>query len=869
MASIDDMGELNPQEQAFLNTRPQRLIKSEPTDDHGASLSPLDHLPPGNPQLELDTTVKAEERHDDREATMELQVASTTFQREAGNLHQDAAEPQEELSATTFEHTSRTESNPSTLTQVAQQERVDNLALDDTLSAQPLNTDDTIQVILPTSGADKRSGKDAQSTSIGTEMQVGALPVDASGLLRGVPSMLSGSRNASSQELQKKEANMGETQTVDGQEDAEMSEDMDPHTTDESEDEGETQSGGRQGSSSQADQGRCAERSREDTPDDGDNDDEDPMSVDDGSSEESGAEEDEDQDGGDDEAPHIAALQAKVAQAKLALQQHNERYEGGTGSQTRHGNTSRQPMTYDEQDDGIGLHAYPGLQYGQQQPSRAYDPRNFDPSYGSGYHGSMQAQQPYRHYQPPMHQDRSMGNSCLQGQMYLPPTTPIMPELYSSLGSGYQLHPVLGRTSYRNGHYLSQAYADPSLHGGYQHYPVSPYETQARSSTAPSSNLRSQIPQAIQGQRSTHSRKPQQAEVPEEAGSTDHDEPLRTRAPRHRSDHEDPDMGSSPPPPKSYKKGKKQDKGNNSEVEFVATKPSMGFKAPKSKKVTPKQPVAPEPPQTPNNPNVKQDPSSSLSQAPSSSLSPIDWKLPTYEATFEPPKTKDDIPLAKISIPGLVREELLLSPDHVEEETHLLLNVFLPAQQALATPDPSPAVAVLNFHTIAVMVIEAYIQFEIGDEWGEDRGHWHTKHDAGDEEYRRVRNGKDADPDEIFFAVIDRWRAGMESHKEPSKLVRGAQEFCDVALELVYYIKEHGLLGSERIREKQERDEERRKKAGIEGKTGGKRGAQKVVSEPKVRKKAKTAVAESTVAKTPVKKKARTGTVAVTVTKRK
>jgi hypothetical protein len=55
MASIDDMGELNPQEQAFLNTRPQRLIKSEPTDDHGASLSPLDHLPPGNPQLELDT----------------------------------------------------------------------------------------------------------------------------------------------------------------------------------------------------------------------------------------------------------------------------------------------------------------------------------------------------------------------------------------------------------------------------------------------------------------------------------------------------------------------------------------------------------------------------------------------------------------------------------------------------------------------------------------------------------------------------------------------------------------------------------------------------------------------------------------------
>jgi hypothetical protein len=436
--------------------------------------------------------------------------------------------------------------------------------------------------------------------------------------------------------------------------------------------------------------------------------------------------------------------------------------------------------------------------------------------------------------------------------MYLPPTTPIMPELYSGRDTGFQQHPSLGHMGYRNAHYPSQAYENPSPHAGYQQFSTSPYETQARPSAAPSSNRRPQIPHAIPAQRTTQLRKPQQAEEPEEADSTDDDEPLRTRAPRHRSNHEESDMGSPAPPPKSPNESKKQDKGNGCDVEFVSTKPSMGFKAPKSKKATPIQPGAPAPPQTLKQPITEQDPSSNPS--------PVDWKLPTYEATFEPPKTKDEIPLAKISIPGLVREELLLSPDHVEQETHLLLKVFLPAQQALTTPDPSPAVAVLNFHTIAVMVIEAFIQFEIGDEWGEGRGHWHTEHDTGDEEYRRVRNAKDAEPDEIFFAVIDRWRAGMESNKEPANLIRGAQEFCDVALDVVYYIKEHGLQESERIRE----DEKRRKKAGTEGKTGRKRGAQKVVSEPKVRKKAKTSVA-----KTPVMKKKKPSTVAVTVTRRK
>jgi hypothetical protein len=856
MASSDDMGELNPQEHGISNVPAQSSVKIEPVDDHGAGLPSMDNLAPGVLDLEPATEVKAEERHDERKATMELQAPTAHAQHGAGDVHQDAAEPQEEHSGITSEQTGRTETDSRVPNQVTQQEFVDSLTLGSP-SAQVSNTDDTIHVILPTLGADKRDENDAQNTSADAEMQNTYLPVDPSGSLRGVPS-ISGSRDVSNQGLQEKDVDMGETQSVDGQEDAAMSEGVDSYTTDDSENEGESL-GRRQEPSGQAHQNRRARRRREDMSDDGDDDDDEgPMSVDDRSPEESGASEDGDQDEEEEQQKQIAALQAKVAKAKLALQQHNNLHRAGMGSQTPQDNTSRQPMTYDEQNDGIGFHGYPGSQYGQQQPSRAFDPRGFNPSYGSGYRGSMQTQQsglPYRqNFQPAIHQDHSMGNSYLQGSMYLPPTTPIMPELYSGHDTGFQQHPSLEHMGYQDAHYPSQAYGNPSPHAGYQQFSTSPYETQARPSAAPSSNRRPQIPHAIPAQRTTQLRKLQQAEEPEEAESTDDDEPLRTRAPRHRSNHEESDMGSPPPPPKSQKKGKKQDNGNDSDIKGVSTKPSMGFKAPKCKKATPKKPVAPAPapPKTPNQSSTEQDPSSSPR--------PIYWRLPTYEATFEPPKTKDEIPLAKISIPGLVREELLLSPDHVEQETHLLLNVFLPAQQALATPDPSPAVAVLNFHTIAVMVIEAFIQFEIGDEWGEGRGHWHTEHDAGDEEYRRVRNAKDAEPDEIFFAVIDRWRAGMESNKEPAKLIRGAQEFCDVALDVVYYIKEHGLQESERIRE----DKKRRKKAGTEGKTGGKRGAQKVVSEPKVRKKAKTSAAKTSVAK-----KKKPSTVAVTVTKRK
>jgi hypothetical protein len=846
MASNDDMGELCPQEPGVPDIFGQHAVKKELADDHDASLTTMDHLPPGNPDPEHGTAVKVEKRHDEREPTMYIQELTASAQDETSDSRQNPAVPQEELPGITSGRTEYTTIGSQVPTQATQDEHVDTLALD-APSAHACNKNETSHAAIPESGQKERTGQNAQTTPLDSAMQNDELLVGTSEAPRGGPHMLSDSVAVYNQERQEKEVDVGEAQTVD-KPDAAMSDNTDTWANDQSEGEGDPQPGRRPESSGQADPVRRTKRSRDEASDGSDHEGEGEMSVDDDFEDESGASEDSDQDVEDEHELEMAALRAKIAKTKLALQQQQELSQGGTGFQNRPDNGGRQPRMHGN--DGAGFNGYhSAMQYG------AYDPRAFHSAYSS-CNPPFQVQQqglPYRQtIQPPRHQDRPMGNSYLQGQMYAPPAAAVMPELYSSPGSGYQQHLSLGHMGYQVANYPSQTYGDPSLHGGYQQYPVSPFETQARSSAAPSSNRRPQNTPVAPPRRGAQSRKRQQAEDPEESDSTDDYEPLRTRAPRHRSIHGESDMGSLPPALNTQKKAKQQDKGNNSDVEFVSTKPSMGFKASKSKKAAPNQAVAPQPPRTPNKPTAEQDASSSLS--------PIDWKLPTYEATFEPAPTKEDIPLAKVSIPGLVREELLLAPDHAEQEVYLLFNVFLPAQAALAKPDEQPAVAVLNFHTIAVMVIEAYIQFEIGDEFGTGRGHWHSEHDAGDEEYVRLRKAKDADTDEIYFAVVDRWRAGLASHKEPAKLIRGVQEFHDVALDVLFYIKEHGLLASEKIKE----DEKRRKKAGEVGKTDEKRGAQKVVSTPRVRKKAKPA------AKEPEKKKRKkASTAAVTVLKKK
>lgn len=190
---------------------------------------------------------------------------------------------------------------------------------------------------------------------------------------------------------------------------------------------------------------------------------------------------------------------------------------------------------------------------------------------------------------------------------------------------------------------------------------------------------------------------------------------------------------------------------------------------------------------------------------------PISWKLPDHEVTYQP---SADQPSAKISLPGLVREEILLAPDHADQEAQLFLHVFLPAQRTLTAPDPQPAHAVLNFHTIAVLVLEAFDQFEIGDEQGRGYG-FHGQYqnvrplpsaDGTECEPERTRSATDANVDDIFFAVVDRWRAGMETGSESLKLIRGCQEFCDVALDVIHYVKEHGLARSEAKKRKERSD---------------------------------------------------------------
>ena len=196
-----------------------------------------------------------------------------------------------------------------------------------------------------------------------------------------------------------------------------------------------------------------------------------------------------------------------------------------------------------------------------------------------------------------------------------------------------------------------------------------------------------------------------------------------------------------------------------------------------------------------------------------SDAEPISWKLPSFDITYHRPEKPNDNHEAAISIPNLVREHVALTDDHHQQEMQLFIEVFLPAQRALQTPDPEPSHAVINFHTISVMVLEAFVQWEIGDELGRGYG-FHGGNTSmrplpqgkEEDEPERIRSATDADVDEIFFAVVDRWRAGMLSEKGTLHLIRGCQEFCDIALDVIHFIKEHGLLSPEEKKRKERSD---------------------------------------------------------------
>jgi hypothetical protein len=383
--------------------------------------------------------------------------------------------------------------------------------------------------------------------------------------------------------------------------------------------------------------------------------------------------------------------------------------------------------------------------------------------------------------------------------------------------------------------------------------PISPFQIPVRHLAPPAPNSQSLKYQALPAQPRVQYQNALQSQLVGEAD--DDDEPLRTRV-RHQlpSIHDSASRSSSPAFEPAQLRNK-LDHAKDPESKVVESHKKQPLnKGTAVRKAPSTQPAVPQCAQF-------QVPT----QSESAPASEIDWKLPEYEAIYTPAPTKHDPGLAKVSLPGLVREEILLSPDHAEQEAHLLLNIFIPAQKALQTPDPMPAVAVLNFHTIAVMVIEAFVQFEIGDEFGTGRGHLHHDHDTEDGEYERLRSAKDSDEDEIFFSVIDRWRAAMESGKEPAKLVRGAQEFCDIALEVIYYIKEHGLLAQRERAVRSDKGVKRgaRKVGEVEEeKTGAKRKLK--VNDVPARKKAK---AEKPKAKAPAKRKSRAKEPALTVVK--
>ncbi|CAI6295872.1 unnamed protein product [Periconia digitata] len=186
----------------------------------------------------------------------------------------------------------------------------------------------------------------------------------------------------------------------------------------------------------------------------------------------------------------------------------------------------------------------------------------------------------------------------------------------------------------------------------------------------------------------------------------------------------------------------------------------------------------------------------------------IDWKIAAYEV-IELPVAKNDPREIAVSIPGCIREKLILSQDFASQELLLFREVFLPNQKALEVPDAYPATAILNFHNICNMVLDSYYNHQMGDVSGFDL--------ASDPQ----QDADEIDEGEVFFESAARWRTGLakegpnlrnqEVLKPAYTHIRGPQEFSEIALDIIYYIKEHGALPPES--EESERPKKRAKPA--------------------------------------------------------
>lgn len=513
---------------------------------------------------------------------------------------------------------------------------------------------------------------------------------------------------------------------------------------------------------------------------------------------ESGSDDDDEEDDG-----RMATMQAQfqAARAKAKLYQQSSRPQLSQGDSNflnpQRGQSNGHFEGYLQNRQQSGYESFGDPSHMQRFPVNAYD----DSPHGSP---SMPASRNLANSWPEGRQEE-VPNHCNFGQTpmsmsRLPPqmSPDELTRMMASLGSygapnGQRQNASIYQDpmGYPNIGYSMPAFSEQCPVSAYSPYPM-PMPTQnTQAQTFAEQCAHTYIPRGYH--LSPQQQNAQKARTVKENDGTDDDDTFRTCVPRHRSVLSDRNsvMGNDD----------EHDCGDgDDDIEYLRTlviestkTPTTTNKAQKVQEAPPELKAKPKP-KRPANPKTPQPSGPTKATSDASTPSSIDWRLPVYEATFEPGKTKNDPTIAKISIPGLIREEVVLSIEHADQEAAMFLNIFLPGQEARAAdPEPFPAQAILNFHNIALMVIEAYTQFEIGDEFGTGRGHWHDNHDQGKEEYARLRDAKDADPDEIFFAVIDRWRAGLESGKDGAKMIRGSQEFCDVALECVWYVKENGL----------------------------------------------------------------------------
>jgi hypothetical protein len=115
-------------------------------------------------------------------------------------------------------------------------------------------------------------------------------------------------------------------------------------------------------------------------------------------------------------------------------------------------------------------------------------------------------------------------------------------------------------------------------------------------------------------------------------------------------------------------------------------------------------------------------------------------------------------------------------------------SVFFPLHKRMypsPTRDPSPTYSVLNFHIIANIFIDVFRAFENG---------------TLEEGPMTQISAQDADADEVFFAAIDKWRIGKVMERGLYDTIRGIQEFVDVGLDVLFWLKARGLGGPARQR---------------------------------------------------------------------